>query len=90
MAPDDLATIIYTSGTTGAPKGVALTHANYELNLRELPNLLHIEREPVLTLLQPWHALERQMQLMYLSKGCCIHYSDVLHLRGDLTRCARW
>ena len=85
VAPDDLATIIYTSGTTGAPKGVALTHANYELNLRELPNLLHIEREPVLTLLQPWHALERQMQLMYLSKGCCVHYSDVLHLRGDLT-----
>ena len=25
----DIATIIYTSGTTGAPKGVALTHANF-------------------------------------------------------------
>ena len=85
VSPEDLATIIYTSGTTGAPKGVALTHANYELNLLELPKLLHIEREPVLTLLQPWHALERQMQLMYLSKGCCVHYSNVLHLRGDLT-----
>ncbi len=85
VSPGDLATVIYTSGTTGAPKGVALTHANYELNLRELPNLLHIEREPVISLLQPWHALERQMQLMYLSKGCCVHYSDVLHLRGDLT-----
>ena len=85
VAPDDLATVIYTSGTTGAPKGVALTHANYELNLLELPKLLGIEREPVLTVLQPWHALERQMQLMYLSKGCCVHYSTVLHLRGDLT-----
>jgi len=85
VLPEDLATIIYTSGTTGAPKGVALTHANYEHNLRELPNLLHIERVPVLTLLQPWHAYERQMQLMYLSKGCCLHYSSVLHLRGDLT-----
>jgi long-chain acyl-CoA synthetase len=84
-SPDDLATIIYTSGTTGAPKGVALTHANYQLNLRELPSLLGIDREPVLTLLQPWHALERQMQLMYLSKGCCLHYTDVLHVRGDLT-----
>ena len=84
VSPDDLATIIYTSGTTGAPKGVALTHANYELNLRELPKLLHIEREPVITLLQPWHAYERQMQLMYLSKGCCLHYSSVLALRGDL------
>ena len=84
VSPEDLATIIYTSGTTGAPKGVALTHGNYMLNLRELPNLLGIEREPVITLLQPWHAYERQMQLMYLSKGCCLHYSDVLHLRGDL------
>jgi len=84
LAPDDLATVIYTSGTTGTPKGVALTHGNYELNLRELPQLLRIEREPVLSLLQPWHAYERQMQLMYLSRGCCIHYSTVLHLRGDL------
>ena len=84
-SPEDLATIIYTSGTTGAPKGVALTHANFLLNLRELPSLLGIDREPVLTLLQPWHALERQMQLMYLSKGCCLHYTDVLHVRGDLT-----
>ncbi len=82
---EDLATVIYTSGTTGAPKGVALTHANYLLNLRELPSLLGIDREPVLTLLQPWHALERQMQLMYLSKGCCLHYTSVMHLRGDLT-----
>ena len=85
VLPEDLATIIYTSGTTGAPKGVALTHANYEHNLRELPNLLHIERVPVLTLLQPWHAYERQIQLMYLSKGCCVHYSHVMTLRGDLT-----
>jgi len=84
VQPDDLATVIYTSGTTGAPKGVALTHANYELNLRELPELLHIERVPVISVLQPWHAYERQMQLMYLSKGCCIHYSHVLTLRGDL------
>ncbi len=84
VEPEDLATVIYTSGTTGAPKGVALTHANYELNLRELPELLQVERVPVISVLQPWHAYERQMQLMYLSKGCCIHYSHVLTLRGDL------
>ena len=84
VAPDDLATIIYTSGTTGHPKGVALPHANYELNRRELPQLLEVERVPVITVLQPWHAYERQMQLMYLSKGCCLHYSSVLRLRGDL------
>jgi len=84
VSPDDLATVIYTSGTTGSPKGVALTHSNYELNLRELPNLLDLERVPVLTFLEPWHAYERQMQLMYLSKGCCLHYSRVATLRGDL------
>jgi len=85
VAPDDLATVIYTSGTTGTPKGVALTHANYELNLRELPKLVKMERVPVLTFLEPWHAYERQLQLMYLSKGCCLHYSHVRTLRGDLT-----
>jgi long-chain acyl-CoA synthetase len=84
VEPDDLATIIYTSGTTGSPKGVALTHGNYELNLRELPHLLKIDRVPVISVLQPWHAYERQMQLMYLSVGCNLHYSSVLHLRGDL------
>jgi long-chain acyl-CoA synthetase len=85
VAPEDLATVIYTSGTTGTPKGVALAHANYELNLRELPRLLEMERVPVLTFLEPWHAYERQLQLMYLSKGCCLHYSRVRTLRGDLT-----
>ena len=28
--PEDMATLIYTSGTTGEPKGVAITHANYD------------------------------------------------------------
>ena len=81
---DDLATVIYTSGTTGTPKGVALTHGNYMLNIKTIPKLLGVERERILSILQPWHAYERQVQMMGLSVGCCIYYSSVLALRGDL------
>ena len=84
VAPDDLATVIYTSGTTGTPKGVALTHNNYMLNIKSIPAILGADRERVLSILQPWHAYERQVQLMGLSVGCCIYYSGILTLRGDL------
>ncbi len=33
VSPDDIASIIYTSGTTGKPKGVLLSHANYDYDV---------------------------------------------------------
>lgn len=84
VASDDIATIIYTSGTTGAPKGVTLTHGNFMLNISNLPKLIGAERERFLSVLQPWHAYERQLQLMGLSIGGCIYYSSITRIRGDL------
>lgn len=55
-APDDVAAIVYSSGSTGQPKGVCLTHANFEFNGRAA--IQHLQLGPdnhILGVLPPFH-----------------------------------
>jgi long-chain acyl-CoA synthetase len=67
---DDLATIIYTSGTTGEPKGVMLTHDNFNEAFRIHDLRLKISREEhSLAFLPLSHVFERCWSLYVLYKG---------------------
>lgn len=79
IQPDDPATIIYTSGTTGTPKGVVLTHQNFSHQMtaffqKDAP--LNIgENDLFLSVLPIWHAYERTIEYIALTRGAAIGYS---------------
>jgi len=67
---EDLATIIYTSGTTGEPKGVMLTHDNFNEAFRIHDMRLDISRQDhSLAFLPLSHVFERCWSLYVLYKG---------------------
>lgn len=71
----DLATIIYTSGTTGEPKGVMLTHDNFNEIFRIHDLRLKLSREDhSLCFLPLSHVFERCWSLYMLYKGIKISY----------------
>lgn len=69
--PEDLATLIYTSGTTGEPKGVMLTHTNYDIIMRiHKQRLTMINDEDVsLSFLPMTHIFERAWSYFCLYMG---------------------
>ncbi len=69
--PDDLATLIYTSGTTGEPKGVEITHSNYdaaiEMHLKRLTTVS--DQDLSMSFLPMSHILEKAWCYFCLAKG---------------------
>lgn len=72
--PDDMATLIYTSGTTGEPKGVAITHSNYDATIERHIRLLHSVNESDLSMafLPMSHILEKAWCYFCISRGVAI------------------
>ncbi len=75
ISKDDLATIIYTSGTTGEPKGVMLSHGNFNHAFRIHDMRLNIEKgDHSLAFLPLSHIFERAWSLYALYKGVKVSF----------------
>ena len=69
--PEDMATLIYTSGTTGEPKGVAITHSNYDACIQSHLELLTQVTDSDLSMafLPMSHILEKAWCFFCITKG---------------------
>lgn len=69
--PDDMATLIYTSGTTGEPKGVVITHANYDAAMEKHLEVLTMVSDEDLSMafLPMSHILEKAWCFFCLTRG---------------------
>lgn len=69
--PEDMATLIYTSGTTGEPKGVVITHSNYDAAMEAHLNLLTgIEDDDLSMAFLPMsHILEKAWCFFCITRG---------------------
>ncbi len=69
--PEDMATLIYTSGTTGEPKGVVITHSNYDATIQKHIEFLQQIKDTDLSMafLPMSHILEKAWSFFCMSKG---------------------
>lgn len=72
--PDDMATLIYTSGTTGEPKGVVISHSNYDEAIEKHLKMLHSIKDSDLSMafLPMSHILEKAWGFFCLTRGVAI------------------
>lgn len=72
--PDDMATLIYTSGTTGEPKGVVITHRNYDTAIAaHLAILKSIsDKDLSMAFLPMSHILEKAWSFFCITRGVAI------------------
>ena len=78
---DDTAAILYTSGTTSDPKGVMLTHANFQAETEGVFRLIDITpRDAILGVLPLFHALAQMANLLLpLAGGARIVFLESLN-----------
>lgn len=71
--PDDMATLIYTSGTTGEPKGVVISHANYDAAIEKHLEILRIDDDDLSMAFLPMsHILEKAWCYFCITRGLAI------------------
>ena len=74
---DDIFSIVYTSGNTGNPKGVILSHKNIISQVKDINELIQLDKkEVILSLLPLAHIFERAVMSYYISRGVSIYFID--------------
>jgi long-chain acyl-CoA synthetase len=80
-AADDIASLLYTSGTTADPKGVMLTHANFQGEVEAVFNWIDLgPTDALLGVLPMFHVLAQMANLLLpLVKGSRVVYLETLN-----------